>query len=616
MAYSQAWLEDPSAIRGLFAVITVYDVVAGQNVTKYVSTIGYVSENGTVSFSPIIVGGAQLTESLSLDGQATLSFGDIELDNTSGELDSWLDNTKYIWSNRSISLYYADPTWPYAEVVSTESRVFSGIIDDIDSRDVNSINIKIRDKLERLNAPITENKLGTYGSWGSNAQSNKESIRPIVFGEVHNIQPMLINPGTLEYLVSDGTISVNITSITGGDTLVCNSTTDLTVGQPIFINPVTSDNTTSSNNITYGADTSGLSYYVVYSKSGNQFKLALRTSPSVLLTSFTNGTCNLVGSMNKFSTEYIIEIRDSGIPIYDPETSASGATVASDKCTFKLTKTPAGTITASVQGITNTINLSTGAFLTGQYTNNIASLIALIVTSYGKVENRFSTGSTELDLANLQAFSAAHPQTVGLYISDRTNMLVACQELARSVGAQIYVNRQGQLQILKIATPTGTPSVSITTADILHNTLSIVNRTGVRSAVKIGYCKNYTVQQGLLTSIPSGHKDSYETEWYSKIYVNQETKSKYNQGTDPEQVDTLLISGTDALAEASRIQTYYNVPRTVYSFTGTPRLLSLTLGQGVTLTYPRFGLENGKTGQVIGLTPNWLKSTVDIEVIV
>lgn len=519
MAYSQAWLESQTAIRGILVEVTVKDVIAGVNVVKYLSNIGYLTEDAITSYLPIITGSVQVTETLSIDGSAGMSFGDIEILNLNGELDDWLDNTKYIWVNRNIQIYFGDPSWVCADLASvhtTFEKVFDGVVADIDSRSFNSLSIKVRDKLERLNTALTENKLGTYGLWAS-GQTNQDTILPIVFGEVHNVEPLLINPAELEYLINDGV------------------------------------------------------------------------------------------------TERVIEIRDNGMPIYN-NILTTGATVDLTTGKFKLAKPLAGTCTVSVQGIKRGFNVGSGVAYE-LYNNNIAAIIALIVTQYGKVSTRLTF--SDLDSANLISFSNTCPQGIGIVISDRTNVLIACQQLADSVGAQLFMTRKGLLQLLRIGAPTSDAIVNISTPDIIINSLSIVNRSTVVSSTTIGYCRNYTVQEPLLTAIPTSAKSMFATEWYTRTITDSTVNTNYLLSTDPvAQKDTALLAAADAVDEATRLNNFFKVPRTTFSFTGTSKLLSLKLGQPVTLTHPRFGLSAGKSGQVVGLTPNWSDSNIAIEVLI
>jgi hypothetical protein len=54
----------------------------------------------------------------------------------------------------------------------------------------------------------------------------------------------------------------------------------------------------------------------------------------------------------------------------------------------------------------------------------------------------------------------------------------------------------------------------------------------------------------------------------------------------------------------------------VYRFKGYAHLLTLELGQALTLTAPRFGLDAGKTGVVIGLQSDWINRRVTVEVLI
>lgn len=518
-AYSQAWLEDSTTKKGILVEIGVKDVIANSETTVYISNMGYMTTDSSVSYLPVISNGVSFTETLPIDGSPTLSFGDIEIANPNGDLDAWLDPTKYIWVNRTIKIYLGDPFFVCANLSEVHTKfelVFTGITSDIDSKDRAKLNIKIADNLSRMNTPVTTTKLGTYGSWGT-SQSNQDTILPIVFGEVFNITPLLIDPAQQEYQVTVGPI------------------------------------------------------------------------------------------------ERIIEIRDNGVPIYTSGVAENGATVTTSTGKFKLIHPATGVITASVQGVNNSINLSTGALVTGTYVNNISNLVSLIATQYGVGK----LSASELDLTNLSAFASSSVQSVGILITDSTTVLSACQQLANSIGAQVFVSRKGLLQLLRIGVPTSDTVVNITDSDIIHHSLNISNRTAVAASYTIGYCKNWTVESNLVTNIFPEDKLNFATDIYTKTSLDTTTQTVYKLAADSlVQRDTLLLIGTEANTEAVRLNTFYKVPRTVYNFQGTFKLLSLKLGQGVTLTHNRFGLSDGVSGQVVSLSPDWLNGKITVEVLV
>lgn len=458
-------------------------------VPRYLSTVAYTTlptdSPANRVYSPVVSGGVAFTETLPLDGSATLSVGDIELNNDDGLLDSWLDD---VWVNKPIRIYIGDVSWVRADF----RLIFTGIVANINSRAANRLNISLRDKLQRLNTPVSETLLG-------GTTSNKDRLIPLCFGEVHNVEPLLVDPATLKYKVHGSAI------------------------------------------------------------------------------------------------ERLIEVRDNGAPVSVNESLVDG--------TFTLVAQQAGTITCSVQGDKPTT-----------YSNRIADTITRLVTGYGKVSDRLTTA--DIDTAQFAAFNAAHPQPVGVYLNDRSNVIEVCQQLASSVGAQISMSREGLLRLLKITLPaTGTPLV-VTPSDYVAKSLEIKERVDVKAAIKVGYCKNYTTQTGLNTGLPASHKDLFMQEYLSVTAKNQSVADTYKLNTEPVQTDTLLLTESDATAEANRLLTLWQQPRTVYKFVGYSHLLTVPLGQALTLVSPRFGLSEGKTGIVVGIQSDWVSRRVTIEVLI
>lgn len=630
--YNQAWLEDPTSIRGILVEVTVaiWDNTTSTWVDTilYLSNIGYVTGDSQTSYLPYLTGALQTTESMSIDGSLSMSFGDIQIANFNGELDEWLDSTKYIWMNRPIQIYLGDPRWRLETVADIRNtsvagfqKIFDGVVSDIDSSDRDSLNIKVRDKLERLNGPVSENKLGTYGTWGQ-GQTNQDSIRPLVFGEVFNLSPLYVDPSKLEYMFHDTNVGSIITSTIAGTLTInpnvfnCTSTAGFIVGaKAVFTGTV------------FGGPVANTVYYIKQIFNSTQFTVAQDVGLNNLLI-LVNGAPATGTSMQvevaTSSTEQVIEIRDNGFPIYtDPSVFTSttlvrptNATIELDAGKFKLTKPPAGVVTISLQGAKRSINLDTGN-LEGTYVNNIANIIALIATQYGPANTRLS--AADLDLVNLKAFSLNNTQSIGVAITDRTNILNVCNEIAGSANARIFMNRVGKLQLLQIGTPVNesvAPKVYITDNDIIHHSLKVSTKTEVVASTKIGYCKNYTRQTSLAAQLPATHNAIFRDEWLSTTVVDPMVQINYRLDSLPVQQDTYLIRGVDSSALAQKINNYWKVPRIIYSFTGTSKLLSLVLGQAVNLTHNRFGLASGKDGQVLSLSPDWINGTITIEVII
>lgn len=188
------WLSKHDSIRCILVELSV--MTAGGLVTRYLSTKGFVTGTGdvpeNVAYLPIITGEFTVTEELSLDGSATIGYGDIEINNDAGQYDSWLNEG---WNNQPINVYLGDVRW----LRSDFKRIYSGAISRIDSRTRSRLNIKLNDKLQFLNKPLTETKVGGTGE-------NRDVLKPSCYGEVHNVKPVMIDSVLLKYAVHTGAI--------------------------------------------------------------------------------------------------------------------------------------------------------------------------------------------------------------------------------------------------------------------------------------------------------------------------------------------------------------------------------------------------------------------------
>lgn len=497
----QTWLQTPNIVR--IALVQVQALVSGTLTTRYLSTHG-VTVDGT-QYLPIIKGTISIDESISTSYSASISYGDIELANT-GEYDSWLSD---VWVNKSIKIYIGSMPAPgTASVIGDFELIFDGIVEDIDSKNRNQLNLKIRDKLEKLNTSVSETLLGNYNPQSLVGWTNQyaNSLKPLVFGEVHNITPLLVEPALLEYMV------------------------------------------------------------------------------------------------NTEAVEQIIEVRDNGIPVAFTTTG----TITIPAGSFRLLKSPVGTVTCSVQGVKRTVNIA-GTTFSSTYTNTASNTIATILKFYGQ-----QLAYTEIDSSS---FGALGTQAVGVYVSDRVNVLSLCQEIAKSCGLVLSTSRSGQVKLVDLSIPSSA-SISITESDMFLNTLQISQKVEVVAGVKLGYAKNWTVQNNLLTAIPQEHKDLFATEWLESSQTDATVKTNYSVTIEPALENSYLIDKTQADTVALKKLNLFKVPRKIYTMTCTAKFLSVQVGDAVTLTASRFSLSGGVLGRVISTKPNWLRGTIEIGVLV
>lgn len=489
------WLQQPDHIR--IILVEVNNVkVQGSPTTLYLSNKPFTSTStdtpATTYYEPCLVGGLSFTENLSLDGSASIGYGDLEITNINGVRDSWLE---YIWAKRELTMYIGDPRWHKADFY----QIFSGVISDITARDKNTLNLVLLDKLEKLNKPISETLLGGTGQ-------NKDRVLPLVFGECFNIEPLYISdvPANLEYQVHNGV------------------------------------------------------------------------------------------------TESIIEVRDNGVPLVG--TSLPTFNLSAGK--FTLVRSPAGQITASVQGEKPS----------GAYTNNATNIIKHIVKTYGQTHSLLT--DADIDVAQFTSFAAANTQPVGIFCKDRENVLDVCQQLAGSIGASLSVSSQGKLRMVKLALPPGGTVYTVGPEDMEFDSFSVTDKPEVKSSIKLGYCKNWTPQtSGLASGIPTTHVSTLSDEWKPANSIDTAVRDEYKLYDEAEQVDSLLLTSGAAQAEADRRRNLWDTPRFLLSATYFAHMLPVELGDTLTITHPRFNM-TAKAGLVVDISRDWLAGRITIGVLI
>lgn len=294
--------------------------------------------------------------------------------------------------------------------------------------------------------------------------------------------------------------------------------------------------------------------------------------------------------------ESIIEVRDNGIPVNYSPNLPNGK--------FNLTVSPIGTITCSVQGDKPAV---------GGYSNNIATLIQRIVIGYGRTDLRFTTA--DIDTANFSTFAAAKTQPVGIYLDSATTVRSACQQLAAALGAKLTMSRLGLLRILQLALPS-TPTKTVDLDDQANaNSLRPAQRTEVAAAVKLAYCKNWTVQESLQAGVVAQHKVLFGQEWLTATATDTPTATLHKLSVDVEQEEALLLRKVDADAEALRRLNLRKVVRTIYEYQAFADHLQCELGQGIALSASRFNLSGGANGQIVSLQMDLVAEKVKVGVL-
>jgi hypothetical protein len=144
--------------------------------------------------------------------------------------------------------------------------------------------------------------------------------------------------------------------------------------------------------------------------------------------------------------------------------------------------------------------------------------------------------------------------------------------------------------------------------------LSISQLFPVKPSVKLGYCKNYTVQQTVAAGLNPASK--FDDEYLVVTGSNDTNKNLYRETGDVAQEDILVITEAAATAEVTKRLGLWGVQRLLITATYLPELIFVQLGDIVTIKSNRFNLTAGKTGLVFSITRDWITGLVQIGVLV
>lgn len=287
--------------------------------------------------------------------------------------------------------------------------------------------------------------------------------------------------------------------------------------------------------------------------------------------------------------ESIVAVRDNGVAVsYTPDLATG---------TFTLAAPPAGRITADVKGAKPSTYLTTCADLVQHLAINHAGLT-----------------TADLDTASFTALNVSCAQTLGLYIRDRRNLIDVIDDLVTSVGGFWTFTRAGLLRLGRLEAPAGTPAMTLIADDVEALSISMVSRSLPRASVRLGYARNWAPQDA--DALAGAVSETNRTLYAAPASVAKATNSvttKHLLAPNPDVVETLIVSSSDAATEATRRAGLFNVVRTTVRLTTFAQALAVNLGDVVHLTHPRFGFSAGALAVVVGIRDRISDNRVELE---
>lgn len=264
--------------------------------------------------------------------------------------------------------------------------------------------------------------------------------------------------------------------------------------------------------------------------------------------------------------------------------------------TFTLTTPAEGVITVNVKG----------AKPSGTYLTTVGDICKTLAIAAG-------LDASEVDDDSVTAINAACPQTVGVYITERTNLMTVLDFLMGSVGGFYGFSRLGKLRFGRFAEPTGIDALELSADDVESNGVDIKTIIQPTKTLRLGYKKYYTQ----LTTALSGFVTEAQRADFAKEYrvvTASNTVPEWPLALEPELVQTALTTLYDAQSECDRRALLNAVPRRVLKLRAFTASATIELGDEVLFTYPRYGLDSGVNGIVVGIVESPTSFRMELEI--
>jgi len=668
------WLEDEHAIRVVLIETRCIESVSGSIELVYFASHGFVTkvEDGPpIYYAPLMRGGLDFAQSLDINLSGNYSYGDIELDNSDGDLDWMFDR---VWQFKELKAYVGDATWPRRDF----RQIFDGTIEDVDSSQRDTVNMRIRDKLYRLDSPLHELTIGGFGP-------NADRLAPVALGECHNITPILQSVNNLIYAyhvrvgegafeVRDNGIPIAITLLQGAPAsfklnkqpygrITCSVQGDKVVATNGYLNTVAElvrrlmkEWGTEKENRFVESDIDMINFtefdalnkYPVGLWATERLTVLeacqqLAASVGARLTMTALGKAQLVklqlppvstGPVNLvYNGDFIMGLDTWAVANYGIGVSISGTNLdaswtliepgtstfyaGQDGCVNNQSAyyEYSGRQIPAIQDATYTIGAYTGAHRCkveilfheyDEYGNKLGSSISVPAQSTNVAEKN---GGTALS-GYKYIYSSKKLQSGVAYIKPvlrKYDTFSPTDVNSYLFATKVRVEREGSGVVIPI---------EVTESDMVLGSLHIADRLPVVAGCRLGYCKNWTVQEDTASGVPEDHKSMYAREWLTVLVTDSLVKEKYGLWSEPEQENCLLIDSDSATVECNRRVRLRSEQRHVYEFVGFANLMFTPVGAAMRIKHHRFGLSAGKVGQVISVSVNWLTSHVTIKVLI
>lgn len=292
------------------------------------------------------------------------------------------------------------------------------------------------------------------------------------------------------------------------------------------------------------------------------------------------GTCFNVSPVLIDGTTHVYQISDIEISsvtvVKDNGKGPVAHTTDLSAGTITLSGSPVGAITCDV----------VGAKVGGTVLVKAGEIIDHIITERTELPAEFYDSSA---FDNLDTeISWAH----NLFISGSMTARQAIDMILDSVGAKLSRTESGAITVVKIAAPGVSPDISIGRDDFRLNSLVATATQLPWLKARLGYGRNWTVQESLDTLLTATERAALTRE-YAIVTDSNDLDDVHPLAAEPELIGTTLTNQADAEARLTELMALHSVERFMFELQVYAVLYQFSIGRTVKLTTNRYGFDAG-----------------------
>ena len=573
------------------------------------------------------------------------SAASISIANSDGALDAMLNDD---YRDVPVSLEWMEP----GQSILIADHVADMIIDDVQASDDGSIKVRLASGMAALDAPL-QNMI--FPPSADEVVAGKPW--PVMLGAARSFTPTLVDPVTRLYALADQPV------VGWGYIRDMGAPLDPNAGPPGYVisddfrgiiletNPV--GKLTADASSTGGGTLPSLADDI-WDSYGNPFTadsagdlvgfdqvlraefLQLSSSTAVEFTSGGGGGTAYIGISTATmqggrSYRYRVIVRQiAGTNQYgQPSISIQGSTSSFPYAVFTEVGTYEGVITPPGDIVPRLVFLAYGTGYTAVVdiayileipdTYTPANINAITLTDFVReiVEKRGGLTPSQWSSADTQAIDAATGyEGIGYFANEPTTVRAAIEAALSSYCACAWVDDDGVLRFTRLVKPEGETAVGeITEADMLSEPVVTIDYAPNLST-QMRYRKNWTVlsETDFVTdfiTVPLAVRNALGQPYQGISVSATALSATYSTAVHNEPAEVLLDVGDDAQAEIDHVCGYYATLRKFYTFQ-VPASVALAIGQVWTLTYPRYGLDDGKNLMVSSISRRLGDETIKV----